>query len=106
VGRYNLNHFKKVIYICEIYKEQRFYYRQEFLLSGIRWGHPKPITERTFIKRRKAGFPVIYRFIDHLPPHIVRQVDDINALIDLALDTRDKAWFQQLVKKRKKLLGK
>lgn len=99
-----MDHFKKVKYICEIYKDKRFYYRQEYLGGSARWGEPKPISEDTFLKRQKDGYPVEYRLIQKLPPYIISQLEDLDALIDLALDTRDEEWFYELVKRRNSIV--
>ncbi|WP_164985214.1 IDEAL domain-containing protein [Ammoniphilus sp. CFH 90114] len=97
---HHLNDFKKIKYICEIYKERRFYYRQEYLVGSDRWGEPKQISEETFLKRKRDGFPVEYRHIDKLPPYILSQLQGLDSLIDLALDTKDEEWFRELVDRR------
>lgn len=100
-----LNHYNKVKYICEIYREKRFYLRQEYLRENVCWGQPRRISEETFLKRESDGFPVEYRFIDQLPSYIIEELEDLQALIDLALDTYDKEWFFELVQKREILLN-
>lgn len=100
-----LNDFKKVKYICEIYKGKRFYFRQEYLLEVLQWGEPRRITEETFLRRKNDGFPVEYRRIEHLPQCIIREMEDINTLIDMALDTRDETWFKELLEQRNELLS-
>ncbi|WP_134702648.1 IDEAL domain-containing protein [Ammoniphilus sp. YIM 78166] len=103
MSEHHLNNVKKVIYICEMYRDKRFYYRQEYLTKLGRWGEPKPISEDTFLKRQDDGYPVVYKKIDKLPAFILEQLKDLDSLIDLALDTRDKDWFDELVSKRKEI---
>lgn len=98
------NQFKKVKYICEIYQNKRFYFRQEFLRESLRWGEPRRISEETFLKRKSEGYEVEYRWITKLPLCIQRELEDISTLIDLALDTRDELWFRELIQMRKSLL--
>lgn len=99
-----VNQFKKVKYICEIYQNKRFYFRQEFLRESHRWGEPRRISEETFLKRKNEGYEVEYRWINKLPVCIQRELEDISTLIDLALDTHDEQWFRELIQLRNSLL--
>ena len=60
-----------VKYICEVYPSGRkLYYKTELVTMGswsnpesLYWTRPRPITEQTLEKNKKAGFPVEIRHI-------------------------------------------
>jgi len=68
-----------VRYICEVYPSgNRYYYKQELIApdgwqkpESIMWSRPRPITERTFRKAKKAGYHVVVRHIEKPPADIV-----------------------------------
>lgn len=101
-----LDKYKKVIYICKTHKETglQLYYRQEYLLEDIRWGEPRPVSKATFIRRVAEGYTTQYEEMKRLPDYIIQQLNEINNMIDLALDTKDKVWFDELIAKRKQIL--
>ena len=99
-----MNIYKKVRYYCSLYKDKKFYFRQEYLYELNGWGEPRRISPETFLKRKNEGFPVEYRRIDSLPTCILHDLKDIDTLIDIALDTKDKDWFLDLIQKRESLL--
>jgi hypothetical protein len=96
--------YRKVKYFCELYKEKKFYFRQEFLQESGRWGEPRRISEETFLKIKSDGFPVEFRRIYKLPATIIRELQDIDDLIDLALALKNEQWFLELVAKRKSII--
>lgn len=73
-------HSKQTVrYICEEYPSGRkLYYKTELITMGswnqiesLYWTRPRPISERTFNKQKKAGFPVEVRQMKNKPADIV-----------------------------------
>jgi hypothetical protein len=68
-----------VRYICEKYASGNcYYYKQELIThdswenpSSLAWSSPRPITRRTFIKQKKAGYKVEYRKINKQPADVI-----------------------------------
>ncbi|WP_257349618.1 hypothetical protein [Pseudalkalibacillus decolorationis] len=64
-----------VIYICEEYPSGNcYYYKRELIthdswlnIDSIAWSAPRPISKRTFIERKRAGYRTEHRKI-HRPP--------------------------------------
>lgn len=75
-----LMHSKQTVrYICEEYTSGRkLFFKQELVTMGswnhiesLYWTRPRPISERTFNKQKKAGFPVEVRQMKNKPADIV-----------------------------------
>lgn len=94
----------RVTYIKEIddFGGER-YYKRQFLSEMDIWGVERKITKATFNKREKEGYKVEYRK-SVIDLSLLRGfVEEIKQLIDLALDTKDKEWFDKLVRKQNML---
>jgi hypothetical protein len=73
-------HSKQTVkYIVEEYPSGRkLFFKQELVTMGswnniesLYWTRPRPITERTFQKQKKAGFPTEHRLMKNKPADIV-----------------------------------
>lgn len=68
-----------VIYICKEYKSgNRYYYKKELIthdnwanLDSLAWSSPRPITEKTFLKRKKAGYKTEHIKLDKGPAPVI-----------------------------------
>lgn len=97
----------KVRYICIENKRlrEKLYYRQEYLEEFAMWGRKRQVTLTTFRKKAKQGYEIEYKVSDVLPPNFLRQKNELDSLIDLALSTHDKAWFMELTERRNNLFA-
>jgi hypothetical protein len=96
----------KVKYICEFDRKLRVkkYYKIQYLSELNMWGRKRPITEQTFLRRIAEGFESEYKQIK-ITKDIMRKILwDIDTLIDMSLDTKDKEWFVELSKQKNILL--
>ncbi|MCK0471466.1 hypothetical protein [Halalkalibacter sp. APA_J-10(15)] len=73
-------HTKQTVkYICHHYPSGNcYYYKSEIIthlswdcLDSLQWSTPRPITERTFLKRRKQGYKVEFVYQTKQPAVIV-----------------------------------
>ncbi|MFC0235690.1 hypothetical protein ACFFJJ_05170 [Fictibacillus phosphorivorans] len=68
-----------VRYICEEYVSGNcYYYKSEIIthdnwknLDSLSWSRPRPISEKTFLKQKKAGFRTEHKFIKKEPAVVV-----------------------------------
>jgi hypothetical protein len=68
-----------VRYICEEYPSgNRYYYKQELIThdswdnpDSLAWSHPRPISKKTYCKRKKGGYRTEHRFVDKQPAKII-----------------------------------
>jgi hypothetical protein len=68
-----------VRYICEEYPSgNRYYFKQELIThdswqkpESIAWSRPRPITEKTYVKQKEAGFPTQFHYIEKPPADIL-----------------------------------
>lgn len=104
---FHLNDYKTPLYICEIhtFSKKKFYYKQEYLLDTFRYGTKRPISKETFVKRTKEGYKSKIIYIQNLPNEYIIKFNWINEKIDLALQIRDKNWFNELYRERQELLN-
>ncbi|MDQ0205642.1 hypothetical protein [Alkalicoccobacillus murimartini] len=74
-------HSKQTVkYICERYPSgQSYYYKQEIIthdswdnIDSIAWSTPRPITKKTFEKRKKDQYRVEIRVKHKLPAEVIR----------------------------------
>jgi uncharacterized protein YpiB (UPF0302 family) len=99
----NMNLSKqKVKYICEVNKELNIeeYYKRVYLSELNVWGIKKKISKATFEKRKNEGYQVEYYKATIDFREVKGMIKDIDSLIDLSLQTRDKEWFHQLSKRK------
>lgn len=73
-------HTKKTVkYICEVYPSgSAYYYKQEMIthdnwgnIHSLQWSRPRPISEKTFIKRKKEGYKVEVKKIKKPPAEVI-----------------------------------
>lgn len=104
---FHLNDYKTPIYTCEIhtFTKKKFYYKQEYLLDMFKYGTKRPISEKTYIKRKKEGFKTQIKYIYNFPFEYRLKLNWIDEKIDLALLTKDKEWFNELVEEKHKLIN-
>ncbi|MDG5787717.1 hypothetical protein QA612_09420 [Evansella sp. AB-P1] len=69
-------HSKQTVkYICEQYPSGNcYYFKQEMItteswddVSSLQWGRKRPITQKTFEKRKQEGYRIIETFIQQEP---------------------------------------
>jgi hypothetical protein len=96
----------KIKYICEFNQELgvKKYYKIQYLNDLKIWGCKRPITEHTFIRRTTEGFEAEYKQIKLTKQTMKMVLEDVDTLIDMSLNTRDKDWFMELSKQKRILL--
>ncbi|KZE67848.1 hypothetical protein AWM68_18160 [Fictibacillus phosphorivorans] len=68
-----------VRYICEEYVSGNcYYYKSEIIthdnwknLDSLSWSRPRPISKKTFMKQKKAGYKTEHKFIKKEPAVVV-----------------------------------
>lgn len=69
-------HSKQTVkYICKIYPSgNRYYYKTEIIthdrwdnVHSLSWSSLRPVSEKTFLKRKKEGYKTEYHYV-HKPP--------------------------------------
>lgn len=92
----------KAKYICEIddITGTQQYYKQVYLSENEMWGVKRKITKRTFQKKEKEGYKIERRKTVYDFKIMEGYLLDVNEMINEALRTRDRDWFDQLVRKR------
>jgi hypothetical protein len=75
-----------VIYICKEYTSgNRYYYKKELIthdnwtnIQSLAWSAPRPISERTFFKRKKDGYKTEHIKIHKSPAKIIPMQREIH----------------------------
>lgn len=91
---------ENVKYICEVHEDLGIekYYKQVFLTEFDMWGVKRAVSKRTFSKRKNEGCKVEY-YKSEIDMNLLKEYAiDINSMIDLSLDSKDKKWFYQLTR--------
>ncbi|KGA97076.1 hypothetical protein AJ85_21360 [Alkalihalobacillus alcalophilus ATCC 27647 = CGMCC 1.3604] len=68
-----------VTYICETYfSGNQYFYKKELITfdswnnpSSLAWSTPRPISEKTFKRRKKEGYKVIYTYNEKIPAKVI-----------------------------------
>jgi hypothetical protein len=68
-----------VVYICKEYASgNRYYYKKELIthdkwtnLNSLAWSTLRPISEKTYLRRKKAGYKTEYIKLDKRPALII-----------------------------------